>query len=377
MKARSTLILLLFLLMVSGATSAQDDLEEVDFFLTFVPNIQFSPVYAANPYMEDAGYTLTIQHGDEPVGVDLIASDNVPFGMISGEQVVMARAAERPVVFVYEWFQSFPVALVIPDTIEADSVEAISGLTVGVPGRFGASYSGITALLAANDLTEDDINLEAIGFNAPDIVCVGGVDASVVYINNEPLQIQARADRGECGDIDSLTVIPVADFVDIVSNGIVTSERQIEENPARVAAVIAAFDAGLRDVINNPARAYLQSLDYVDSLPASDELIAAMTDLADAQDAFLAEDPDTDAITASYEAMLETLQADFDAETLVQFEVLLATIPLWQGEQLGYTDPASWQVTLEVLESMESMVAPLDDIDAAYSNAFLPPVESE
>lgn len=372
----------LLLLVAAGPTAAQDeDREDLDFFLTFVPNIQFSPLYAAAPYLAQAGYDLQIQHGDEPVGVDLIAADDLDFGMVSGEQVLMARAAGRPVVSVYEWFQQFPVGVIVPDTTDAETVADLAGLRVGVPGRFGASYSGLIALLAANDMTEDDIRLESIGFAAPDIICAGGVDASAVYINNEPLQVLDRAARGECGAISDAQVIPVSDYADIVSNGIVTNERTIERDPARVAAVVSAFDAGLNDVIQNPARAYLISLDYVDTLPINDTMQTTLETLAEAQDARITEEgPLTgEALAESHTAMLQSLEeAVNDPTLLVQFRVLLASIPLWQGEPTGFSDLESWQVTLETLERLDALVRPLDaeDLPDAFTNTFLPSAES-
>ncbi|RXY93128.1 ABC transporter substrate-binding protein, partial [Klebsiella pneumoniae] len=138
-------------------------------------------------------------------------------------------------------------------------------------GRFGASYIGLIALLQANGMEETDIQLETIGFVAPDVICAGGVEAAVVYLNNEPLQVQHRADAGECGDVTGITVIPLTESVDLVSNGIATNETMIAEQPETVAAVIAAFDQGVRDTINNPALTYLLSIDYIEGLPASEE----------------------------------------------------------------------------------------------------------
>ena len=78
-------------LLVVGGVSAQDQ-QDLTFFLTFVPNVQFSPLYVAidNGYFSEVGLNLTIEHGDEPLGVDLIASGQRQFGMISGEQVIAA-----------------------------------------------------------------------------------------------------------------------------------------------------------------------------------------------------------------------------------------------------------------------------------------------
>jgi len=374
MLKRMMLIVLILSFGKTFATVGQDDVEDLPFFMTFVPNIQFAPVYVAQAkgYDADAGYNFVVEYGDENVGVDLIAAGEIPFGVISGEQVILARGGGRPVVYVYEWFQEYPVAIVVPDTTEGvETVADLEGLKVGIPGRFGATYSGLTALLGANDMTESDIQLEPIGFAAPDVVCAGGVMASVVYVNNEPLQIQQRADAGECGEISGISVLPVADAVDMVANGLVTSEDNINDNPAMVKGVTQAFHNGLKDVINNPAEAYLISLDYVENLPISDEFEAALEAAAEAQNDFLAEEPDHQAIVDSRVDLLTALEAEFDDEMLIQFRVLLATIDLWDAEVIGMTNPESWETTQNILDTMGMLAAPIE-LEDAYTNDFVP-----
>ena len=369
---RMTLIAILLMILIPA--SAQDDAEDMRFFMTFVPNVQFAPVYVAieKGYFEDAGLNLIIEHGDEPVGVDLIAADDLKFGIISGEQVLMARAGGRPVVYVYEWFQQYPVGIAVPNTSgDINSVDELAGLKMGIPGRFGASYSGLTALLGAYDMTESDINLEPIGFAAPDVVCAGGVEAAVVYQNNEPLQITQRADAGDCGDIESIRVFPVAADADMVSNGLVTNEETIEDNPELVAAVVAAYDAGLRDVLNNPAEAYLISLDYVENLPIDDDFRAALEAAAADQAEFLAMEPDRDAIQESWGALTFEFTERFDPDMLIQFQVLLASLDLWDAEQLGHSDLESWELTLEIADAMGMLPGDVD-VAEAFTNDFLP-----
>lgn len=378
----SVLILGLLLIVVQIPVATQEnpdpELTEMSFFLTFVPNIQFSPVYAtiANGHAAEVGLEWVIEHGDEPVGADLIANNSIQFGVISGEQVIMARAGGRPLVYVYEWFQQYPVGIVVPNTTDAETVEDLRERKVGIPGRFGASYSGLTALLAAHELDEEDFQLEPIGFAASDVVCIGGVEASVVYINNEPLQIAQRAKAGDCGDIEGVTVIPVADYADMVSNGLVTNEETITANPDLVRAVVAAYDRGLRDVINNPAGAYLLSLDYVDNLPINDEFHAALETASSQQIEFLAGAPSHEEIIDSRVTLLDGLSEQFPDDLLIQFRVLLASIELWDVERLGYTDDQSWQVTLEILTMMD-MLSGDPNLENAYTNDFLPLVQPQ
>jgi NitT/TauT family transport system substrate-binding protein len=370
----------LALLVGAVAITAQGEVADETFFLTFIPNIQFAPVYVAleKGYFEDAGINITLEHGDEPVGVDLIAANERRFGVISGEQVIAARANDRPVVMVYQWFHEYPVGIVAPIESGIETIADLAGRRVGVPGRFGASYSGLVALLSANGMTESDISLQEIGFNAPEVICVGGVDAAAVYINNEPLQVQNRADAGDCGSVTGVNIIPVADAANMVSNGLITNELTIAGNPELVQSMVAAFDAGNRDVILNPAEAYLLTLPYVENLPISDNLLAALENEAAQEAEFLAENPDADMQTRADRriAFWERLRGQFDADTLLQFQVLLATIDLLDTEPLGSSDADAWATTEATLTTMGFLEAPID-LAGAYTNDFLPEVEGE
>lgn len=368
------------LTLTGGVRGQPEALTDLTFFLTFVPNIQFVPLYAAieKGYAAEEGLNLAIQHGEEPDGANLIAAGQLDFGMISGEQVILARARGLPLVYVYAWFQEYPVGIVVPDNLGISSVRDLTGRKVGIPGRFGASYTGLLALLAANDMTESDIQLEPIGFNAPDVVCLSGVEASVIYINNEPLQIQQRAEAGMCGDITGVTVFPVADAANMVSNGITTSEMAIAERPELVRAMVRTFDRGLRAVINNPAEAYLLARKYVETLPASEAFVQALEEAASAQAEFLAGDPDREAIAASREALRADLEARFDPKDVLQLLVLLESIKLWDAEQLGATELPAWEITQQTLLAMPRDIVALPgpiDLSAAFTNAFLPTAE--
>lgn len=364
------IVALLLAVIIVPAAGAQPLVDET-FLLTFIPNVQFSPVYVAleKGYFAEAGFNVTIEHGDEPVNVDLIAAGERQFGLVSGEEVIKARANGRPVVYVYEWFQQYPVGIVAPEGVQ--SVADLAGRKVGIPGRFGASYNGLIALLAANGMAESDILLDPIGFNAPDVFCVGGVDASVIYVNNEPLQIQERINQGACNDISAITVLPVSAAADLVSNGLVTNEQMIAENPAQVAAMVAAFDKGLRDVINNPAEAYLLSAKYVENLLTDPDLEAALTTLAAQQADLLATDPDHEAISASRQAMRDSLGERFEESALLQFDVLLSTIKLWDADDLGVSSPESWAITQDML-TMMGLLDKTINLEAAFTNDFVP-----
>ncbi len=373
MLRKLALLIVLLAVSMTGVSAQVDAPTDMTFFLTFIPNIQFAPVYVAmeKGYFAEQGINLTVEYGDEPDGAVLIAAGERQFGIISGEQVIQARANGLPLVYTYEWFQQFPIGIVTGTESGIESAEDLIGRKVGIPGRFGASYSGLVALLAGVNLTETDIQLEEIGFNAPDVFCLGGVEAAVVYINNEPLQIEQRAQTGNCGAVTGVNVINVAEVADLVSNGVVTNEQLIAEKPDLVQAVVGAFDRGLRDSIDNPASAYLFSARQVENLLTNEDLRVALEEEAVLQDDFLTTSPDRAMVAQSRLDMLARLTEQFDAETLTQFRVLLNTIELWDADQLGATTPESWEITQQTLLTMGFLPEAID-LTGAFTLDFLP-----
>lgn len=302
-----------------------DDQTRVTLFMSYIPSVQFAPVYVAaeRGYFAEEGIDLVFENDfDEGRGVDRIATNDLKFGLISGEQVVLARGMDRPIVYVFEWYHNFPVGIVSPAELDINEPADLEGRVVGVPGQYGASYIGLRALLEAGDLTEDDLEeLRSIGFAAPENVCAREVEASVVYIANEPLTIE--------NDCFPVNVIEVSDYARLVSNGLVTNEQTIRDNPELVRGMVRAIRRGIADVIADPDAAFdIAVPEYVPDLP----------------------------------------EDQYDT----QRQVLYNSVNLWNSDDLGRTDPEAWEATEDILVETGLLDAPLDNLAACYNMDFLP-----
>lgn len=317
------LIILFILLTVAlvacgGAPeAAPDELTTLRLPMGYVADPQYAPFYVAveRGYFADEGLALEFDYSFETDGIALVGAGELPLAVASGEQVILARAEGLPVVYVMQWWQRYPIAIAAKASAGIKTPADLVGRNVGVPGFFGASYVGLVGLLSANGLTLDDIDANDIGFNQIESLATGQSEAVVVYINNEPVQLRARGE-----DID---VIAVADYIDLVANGILTNEQTIAENPELVQRFINAFTRGLRDTLADPDAAYEISKKYVEGL--GDD----------------------------------------------RRGVLDASIPLWQAEPLGRTDPAAWQQTQDILIEMGLLSGPLPDLAATFTNDFV------
>jgi NitT/TauT family transport system substrate-binding protein len=301
---------------------AESALTPVRLSLGYIPDVQFTPFYVGieKGFFADHGIDLTTEHRQETDGARLVATGEIPFAVVSGEQVLLGREQGMPLVYVFEWYQRFPVAIAAKTDSGIKTPEDLAGRSVGTPVKEGASYIGLEALLGTAGLTDEDIDLQTTGYSQVETLVSDRVDAVVIYVANEPVQLEAAG--------EDITVIEVADYADLVSNGLVTSEEVIADNPELVREMVAGLAESLQYTIDHPDEAFEISQGYVEGL----------------------DDPAT-------------------AETAR--EVLARSIELWKGDPLGYSKGESWEAMQQILLDT-GLLTTQQDIDAAYTNEFLP-----
>ncbi len=287
----------------------------------YIPNIQFTPFYVAleKGYFREAGIELEFDYKFETDGVALVGAGELPFAVVSGEQVLLARAQGLPVVYVAAWYQEYPVSVVAKSELGVLIPQDLKGRKIGLPGLFGANYVGLRALLFEAEMSDSDVALDSIGFNQVELVASGAQDIVVGYTANEPIQLRAQG--------IAVTEIRVADYVQLASNGILASEKVISENPELVRAFIGAFIKGLSDTIANPDEAFSMSASVIPNF------------------------------------------SELDAD--VQKQVLETSIEQWQTDRPGYSDPQAWENMQTVLLEM-GLISDEMDLSKAFTNEFIP-----
>jgi NitT/TauT family transport system substrate-binding protein len=286
----------------------------------YIPSVQYAPFYMAvsKGYYKEVGLEIEFDYKLETDGVALVGANQTQFSLVSGEQVLLAREQGLPVVYVMAWWQDYPVAIAGFKDQGIHKPEDLAGKRIGIPGLFGASYIGLRALLSAGGLKESDVTLDSIGFNQVEALIAKQEDAVVVYVNNEPIQL-----RNQGYDIDTLRV---ADYVQLASNGLLTNETTISQNPDLVRRMIQATLKGLADTIADPDAAYEVCKKFIDGLT--------------------------------------------DADEKAQKEILATSIAFWKTDHPGYSNPKAWENMQKVLLQMGMLSQPLD-LSKAYTNQFL------
>ncbi len=315
---RRWLMLCAVVLMVSCAsTQPSTPLTKIVVGMPYIPNIQFAHFYTAQAqgYFKDAGLDVTFDYNFENDVVQRVATGNgIQFALASADSILLARAQGVPVKAVMATSQAFPIAFISKSTVTLKTPADLVGKKIGIPGRFGASYIGLKALLAAGNITEDAVTISEIGFNQVPVLLQDNVDVISGYANNEPIQLAAQG--------TAVSVLRVADFAPIASDHLIVSESYLQSNRPVVEKFVAALRKGMETVKSDPSAAYDDAVSFIPELKP--------------------------------EAKDVTLQ------------VLQATVDFWTANNsvIGEIHPAQWEASHGLLRGMELLKSDISIPDA-------------
>jgi NitT/TauT family transport system substrate-binding protein len=322
---KSVLIVLCALLWLAGcgpaAGGGRGNLVRIRLPLGYIPNVQFAPLYVAveKGFFYQTGIEVEFDYSFETDATALVGANELQFAIVSGEQVLLARAQDLPVVYVAAWYQQYPVSVVSAAGMNIQNPADLRGQTIGLPGLYGANYIGLRALLHTGGLTEADVSLDSIGYTQVEAFASGRERLVAVYTANEPVQLRAGG--------YAIHELRVADFLQMASNGLITNEATVAGNPDLVRRMVSALLQGISYSLAHPVEAFDICATYVEGL-------------------------------------------DTSAES-VQRQVLATSMELWRADRLGYSDPAAWENMQAVLLEMGLLAGPLD-LSQAFTNDFVP-----
>ncbi|MGQ9552724.1 MAG: ABC transporter substrate-binding protein [Anaerolineae bacterium] len=322
--ARRFLLLVATLAVVAGCSaSPQPAPATVKIAMGYIPNVQFAPMYVAieKGYFAAENLTVALDYGWETDIVSLVGAGELQFAIASGEQIILARSRGLPVVYVFDWYNRFPVSVVSLVEKGITKPQDLVGKTVGIPATFGSSYIGWRALLYKAGISEEQVSLQTIGYTQVAALTSNQVDAALCFYMNEPVQLTQAGFK--------LNQILVADYADLPAPGIITNDDTIKSHPDLVQRVVRAFWRGLKYTLEHPDEAFASAEKAVPEIANSRE---------------------------------------------TQRAVLAASTELWRTNEVGFSSESAWRDSVQfMLEA--GLIDKEVNVEALFTNRFVPTEE--
>jgi NitT/TauT family transport system substrate-binding protein len=306
------------------------DLEKITFVQPSPSAINSYPVFVAigEGYFADEGLEVTVEavNGSSAV-LQALSAGQAQFGRPGPAPVLAARARGVDAVFIYNVATRTNFGIVVAEDSEFQTIEDLRGKVIGTGTADGAEVGFARNVLNGSGFTEGtDYTFLTVGDGGPATAAFTRGDISAYSASVADAAILTQ--RG----------LPVRDvtpeeFQRFFGNGLATMGDTIRDNPQLVEKFGRAH-----------ARGHAFALD-----DANREAVLAHLKAGNPQEG---ED-------AAFQSAL------FDA-------VRARTIPIDPSKGFGYQPPEIWAEWQESLVAGGDLEAPLDDLEAAYTNDFVP-----
>jgi len=304
----------------SGAPAAP---QKAKIRLDWKGGAQHAPFYLGKErgYYREEGIDLDVISGSGSSDtVKQIGSKAVEFGLVDALVLVQAAQQRVPVKAIAAYYQRTPIVLMSPKAKPiTEPRQLLDKVKVGSK-KGSATYQGLVALLAANNIQIEQINLVDIGFGVQPLL-VKQVDSMMGFSMNEPIEAEGAG--------MPIHEMPISDYgVDTYGLTVVANPDLTQRNPALVKGFLKATERAMKEAMSDPAAA-----------------------------------------VAAVAKMVEETDAAREAK------VLARTTPYWQSKEteahgLGWQTEERWRGTIEVARKLgliETALRP-DDV---FANTFL------
>ncbi|MFP7706762.1 ABC transporter substrate-binding protein [Trueperella sp. LYQ141] len=154
--------------------------------LTYIPDVQFAPMYIAHDkgFFADEGLDITLRHhGAQEALFGAMSNGEEDIVFAGGDEMLQAASTGIDVVNWATMYQRYPVVLITRQDSPIHSPADLAGHSVGLPGPYGENYYGLLAMMQSYSLANVDV--QYIGYTQAAALASGQVDAIIGFTNND------------------------------------------------------------------------------------------------------------------------------------------------------------------------------------------------
>jgi NitT/TauT family transport system substrate-binding protein len=253
-------VLALFLVLVSPVSTPAFAAESITYLFPAPPILPaFGPIQIAKGkgYFSDAGLDVSFAVGRG--GVDVakqVGAGNAPIGGIVADAPIMVRGNGVPIKMVAVFGGKGFMQLVVREDSGIEKPADLKGKTITVMSFQDTTFYALLGLLASAGLTQDDVNIQAVGPTGVWEFVATGKSAGMAGVPDWIPPVQAAGVK--------VKIIPTDEFFPHMAQAIAVSDQVIKERPEMVQKFVTAALHGMKDIIDDPDKA---AQDFVTFVP--------------------------------------------------------------------------------------------------------------
>ena len=210
----------------------------------------FGPIQLAKGkgYFADAGLEVNFAVGRG--GVDVakqVGAGHAPIGGIVADAPIMVRGNGVPIKMVAVFGGKGFMQLVVREDSGIEKPADLKGKTITVMSFQDTTFYALLGLLASAGLTQDDVNIQAVGPTGVWEFVAAGKSAGMAGVPDWIPPVQAAGVK--------VKVIPTDEFFPHMAQAIAVSDQVIKERPEMVQKFVTAALHGMKDIIDDPDKA--------------------------------------------------------------------------------------------------------------------------
>jgi NitT/TauT family transport system substrate-binding protein len=218
----------------------------------------FGPIQLAKGkgYFAQAGLDVTfaVARG----GVDVakqVGAGNAPLGGIVGDGPIVVRQNGVPIKIVAMFGGRGFMQLVVREDSGIDKPADLKGKTISVMSYQDTTFYALLGLLASAGLTQDDVNIQAVGPTGVWEFVAAGKSVGMAGVPDWIPPVQAAGVK--------VKIIPTEQYFPHLAQGIGASDQIIKERPDLVRKFVHAALHGMKDIIDDPNKSADEFVGFV------------------------------------------------------------------------------------------------------------------
>jgi NitT/TauT family transport system substrate-binding protein len=192
-------------------------------------------------------------------GVDVakqVGAGNAPVGGIVADAPIMVRGNGVPIKIVAVFGGKGFMQLVVREDSGIEKPADLKGKTITVMSYQDTTFYALLGLLASAGLTQDDVNIQAVGPTGVWEFVATGKSAGMAGVPDWIPPVQAAGVK--------VKIIPTDTYFPHMAQAIAASDQLIKERPDLVRKVVKAALHGMKDIMDDPDKA---AEDFVSFVP--------------------------------------------------------------------------------------------------------------